>query len=158
MTAFDRAAAEDFLFHEAALMDAADWDAWLALFLPEASYWVPARVDQPDPIEEVSLIYDDLALLQARVAQLKHPQHYSNLPAVRASRHISNVRLASVSDSAAIVQSKLLMVEKAADLQRIYSGQATHDLRFVEGGIRIAAKKVVLLTCDAALEQMVLPL
>ena len=155
---FDRAAAEDFLFHKAALMDAADWDNWLALFLPESTYWVPARVDQPDPIEEVSLIHDDLALLQARVAQLKHPQHYSNLPAVRASRHISNVRLASATASEAVVQSKLIMVEKTADQQRIYSGGSTHHLRFIDATIRIAAKKVILLTCDAALEQMVLPL
>ena len=40
-------ACEQFLLHEARLLDEGRFDEWLALFTPDAWYWVPA---EPDPI------------------------------------------------------------------------------------------------------------
>jgi 3-phenylpropionate/cinnamic acid dioxygenase small subunit len=147
-----RAAAEDFLFHEARLLDETRYDEWLALFLPDAYYWVPCRPEQPDPLEELSLVYDDFPLMQARVAQIRHPQHYSNIPGVRASRHVSNVR---VSDHT--VHSKLLMITAHGDSQSVFSATVTHELREVEGALRIVSKKVLLVNCDAGFEALLLP-
>ncbi len=152
----DRAAAEALLFLEAELLDAMRWDDWLELFLPDAIYWVPSRPGQTDPLEEVSLIYDDLPLLQARVAQLKNPLHYANLPAVRASRHISNVVVTPTKDGIG-VRSKLLMVESRRDEQKVFGASVTHVLRTTGDGLRIAAKTVVLLNADGAHEQLVVP-
>jgi benzoate/toluate 1,2-dioxygenase beta subunit len=152
----NRAAAEALLFLETELLDAMRWDDWLRLFLPEAIYWVPSRPEQTDPLNEVSLIYDDLALLQARVSQLKNPLHYANLPAVRASRHVSNVVVTPIEGGIG-VRSKLLMVESRRDQQMVFGASVTHVLRATAEGLRIAAKTVVLLNADGAHEQLVVP-
>jgi hypothetical protein len=58
---------EQFLLQEARLLDDGKFDDWLALFALEAWYWVPSEPNQADPVETVSLIYDDRRLLETRV-------------------------------------------------------------------------------------------
>src|ERR1700740_3674623 len=65
-TGLDLHRCEQFLAHEARLLDEGKFDDWLALFTPDAWYWVPSEPDQPDPHETVSLIYDDPRLLETR--------------------------------------------------------------------------------------------
>ena len=47
---FDLRRCEQFLLHEARLLDDGKFDDWLALFTPEAWYWVPSEPDQADPV------------------------------------------------------------------------------------------------------------
>jgi len=77
---------EQFLIHEARLLDEGKFDGWLTLFTPDAWYWVPSEPDQPDPHETVSLIYDDRRLLETRVRRLASPRMYSQEPRSRTSR------------------------------------------------------------------------
>ncbi|MBV9969377.1 MAG: hypothetical protein JO228_05285 [Xanthobacteraceae bacterium] len=70
----DVRACEEFLLYEARLLDEARFDDWLALFTPDAWYWVPSQPNQPDPLETVSLIYDDRRLLETRVRRLASPR------------------------------------------------------------------------------------
>jgi 3-phenylpropionate/cinnamic acid dioxygenase small subunit len=84
---------EQFLLHEARLLDEGKFDDWLALFTPEAWYWVPSEPDQADPAETVSLIYDDRRLLETRVRRLSSPRMYSQEPRSRTSRIIANVTI-----------------------------------------------------------------
>ena len=84
---------EQFLLHEARLLDDGKFDDWLALFTPEAWYWVPSEPDQADPVETVSLIYDDRRLLETRVRRLASPRMYSQEPRSRTSRMIGNVSI-----------------------------------------------------------------
>ena len=77
---------EDFLVHEAALLDDGRFDAWLALFTDDACYWVPSEPNQTSPHETVSLIYDDRRLLETRVRRLASPRIYSQEPRSRRSR------------------------------------------------------------------------
>ena len=74
------------MLHEARLLDDGKFDDWLALFTPEAWYWVPSEPDQADPVETVSLIYDDRRLLETRVRRLASPRMYSQEPRSRTSR------------------------------------------------------------------------
>src|SRR5580693_5016760 len=76
---------EQFLLHEARLLDDGKFDDWLALFTAEAWYWVPSEPDQADPVETVSLIYDDRRLLETRVRRLASPRMYSQEPRSRTS-------------------------------------------------------------------------
>ena len=46
---------EQFLFQEARLLDERLFEEWLALFSDDGVYWIPARIKQEDPIEEVSI-------------------------------------------------------------------------------------------------------
>ena len=63
---WDRQDCEDFLLHEARLLDEARFDEWLALFTPDAQYWVPSEPKQQSPHDTVSLMYDDRRLLETR--------------------------------------------------------------------------------------------
>ena len=73
MTALlSRAAAEDFLFHEADLLERWRLDDWHGLFLPDARYEIPA-LDDPggDPRTSQFFVADDAELLAARITRLK---------------------------------------------------------------------------------------
>jgi len=65
---------EDFLLHEARLLDEGRFDDWLSLFTPDARYWVPSEPDHASPLDTVSLIYDDRQLLETRVRRLASPR------------------------------------------------------------------------------------
>ena len=153
----DRAAVEDFLFHEADLIDGGRWEEWLALFTDDAWYWVPARPGQPDPINELSLIYDDIATLQVRVARMRHPAHHANQPVVRSAHHISNIRITRLADDGCTVASRLLMVDQRGEIKRLFSARVEHGLRLVESRLFIASKKVELLDADLPHEELVVP-
>src|SRR5260370_42592678 len=74
---------EQFLLHQARLLDDGKFDDWLAVFTPAAWYWVPIGPDQADPVETVTLIYDDRRLLDARVRGLASPRSDSQEPRSR---------------------------------------------------------------------------
>jgi len=154
---FDRPTIEDYLFHEAELLDSGRWSEWFNLFTDDAYYWVPAHPGQKDPYNEVSLIYDDIATLQVRVNRMNHPAHHANQPAVLGAHHISNVRLLSAINGECRVASRLLMVDRRGDALRIFSARVEHSLRLFEGRIRIAWKKVELLGAEGPHEELVIP-
>lgn len=89
-----RLAVEDFLYHEAALLDAWRLDDWLALFTEDCRYFVPAT-DLPDgdPRATLGLIDDDRARLQGRVDRLNSAKAYREFPWSRTTRLVTNVRL-----------------------------------------------------------------
>src|ERR1700689_752573 len=131
---------EQFLLHEARLLDDGKFDDWLALFTAEAWYWVPSEPHQADPVETVSLIYDDRRLLETRVRRLASPRMYSQEPRSRTSRIVANVSIEEAERDAARVRSKFAMVEFRRDSQRLFAGTAFHRLVQTDGGLRIAWK------------------
>jgi benzoate/toluate 1,2-dioxygenase beta subunit len=157
--ALDVAACEQFLFHEARLLDEARFDQWLALFTADAWYWVPSQPDQQSPRDTVSLIYDDRRLLETRVRRLMSPRIYSQEPRSRTSRIVANVTIeeAAADGHACTVRSKFQLLEYRRNAQTAYAGTSLH--RFVRDGadIRIAWKRVDLVNCDAALEGLLVP-
>ncbi len=148
---------ERFLLQEARLLDEAKFDDWLALFTPDAWYWVPSQPDQPDPHETVSLIYDDRRLLETRVRRLASPRMYSQEPRSRTSRTIANVTIEEAQPTACTVRSKFVMIEFRRDSQRIFGGTAFHRLVQTENALRIAWKRVDLVNCDAPMDGITIP-
>src|SRR6266481_6423019 len=67
----DRSAVERFLFQEARLMDEHRYDEWLALWDPDATYWIPCNADDIDPTRNVSVVYDRRGQLRNRIQRLK---------------------------------------------------------------------------------------
>jgi 3-phenylpropionate/cinnamic acid dioxygenase small subunit len=148
---------EQFLLHEARLLDDGKFDAWLALFTPEAWYWVPSEPDQADPVETVSLIYDDRRLLETRVRRLASPRMYSQEPRSRTSRMIGNVTIEETGKGFATVRSKFMMIEYRREQQRLFGGTALHRLLQTDGRVMIAWKRVDLVNCDAPLDGITIP-
>jgi 3-phenylpropionate/cinnamic acid dioxygenase small subunit len=160
---------EQFLLHEARLLDEGKFDEWLALFTPDAWYWVPSEPDQADPVETVSLIYDDRRLLETRVRRLSSPRMYSQEPRSRTSRMVANVTIEEAGPLPALprararegwgctVRAKFMMIEYRREQQRIFGGTMLHRLVLASGRILIAWKRVNLVNCDAPLDGITVP-
>jgi benzoate/toluate 1,2-dioxygenase beta subunit len=164
-SALDRAACEIFLIDEARLLDDGLFDDWLALFTPEAHYWVPNEPNQQSPLDTLSLMYDDRRLLETRVRRLASPRIYSQEPRSRTSRIVTNVTIEDATSQTTfesigegtLVRSKFTMVEFRREEQRLFAGTYFHRLVRGESGIRIAFKRVNLVNCDAPLDGLVVP-
>jgi len=148
---------EQFLVHEARLLDEGKFDDWLALFTPDAWYWVPSEPDQPDPHQTVSLIYDDRRLLETRVRRLASPRMFSQEPRSRTSRIVGNVTIEANDRNSATVRSKFVMIEYRREQQRIFAGTALHRLVQANGRVMIGWKRVDLVNCDAPLDGITIP-
>jgi 3-phenylpropionate/cinnamic acid dioxygenase small subunit len=155
--AFDTAECEQFLIHEARLLDEARFDEWLALFTADAWYWVPAEPGQASPRDTISLIYDDRRLLETRVRRLASPRIYSQEPRSRTSRIIANVTIEEAEGAACTVRSKFQLLEYRREEQRTFGGTCFHRLVRGGNGIQIAWKRVDLVNCDAPHEGLVVP-
>ena len=154
---WDRQLAEDFLLHEARLLDEARFDEWLALFTSDAQYWVPSEPDQQSPHDTVSLIYDDRRLLETRVRRLASPRIYSQEPRSRTSRIVANVTVEESGPDHALVRSKLMLIEFRRNEQRLFGATCWHRLARQGGALRIRLKRVDLVNCDAPMDGLVVP-
>src|SRR3984957_13669629 len=154
---FDLRGCEQFLLHEARLLDEGKFDDWLALFALDAWYWVPSEPDQADPVETVSLIYDDRRLLETRVRRLASPRMYSQEPRSRTSRIVTNVTIEEAGKNACTVRSKFVMIEYRREQQRLFGGTMLHRLAQTDGRIMIAWKRADLVNCDAPLDGITIP-
>ncbi len=120
-------AVERFLIEEAELLDGGDYDKWLDLFAEDARYWVPSHPAQANPVDDISLYYEDRALMHARIGRLRHPRAMG-LP-VRTSHLLGNIRVTGRTEQGdVIVRSRFQMLEFVLDEQRLHGGAVTHHL------------------------------
>lgn len=143
---------EEFLIREVALLDDRRFEDWVELFTEDGFYWAPATPDQESPQEEVSLFYDDVAMMRTRFARLRHPRVHSQTPPSRTSHMISNVLIeAHNAELGALeVSARFMMLEfRPGNEQRCFGGRYDYALlRDREAGFRIAAKKATVLNSD----------
>jgi p-cumate 2,3-dioxygenase beta subunit len=142
--AVTRQEVEDFLYEEAALLDAWRLDEWLALLTDDAYYRVPSN-DRPeaDPRATLFTIADDMARIRARVTRLKDRSAHAEAPPSRTRRLITNVR---------IVERQPLRVEanfavyrhRSNDDVRQYVGRYRYLLRRDGGKLKIAGREAIL--------------
>ena len=156
----DRAAFEDFLIHEAILLDERRFRDWMALFADDGTYWVPAVPDQKSPFEEASLFYDDRELMKTRIERLEHPRIHVQTPPSRTAHIVGNIMVeeADAAKGEYAVGSTFIMVEYRDDTQRLFAGRQRHRLRRHGDTFRIVQKRVDLINCDAAFEAMAVPI
>jgi len=142
---------EQFLFHEARLLDTQQLEAWLELFTDDATYWVPLERGQKDPMETSSIIHDDRTLLELRVKQARHPRAHARLPLARTVHQVGNV-IAENSGDEIKVTSTLQVVEFRNEKQRLYGALVEHRLRPANGSFKIAHKRVELVNSEGELD------
>lgn len=147
---------EQFLFHEARLIDEQRWDEWAALWTDYGTYWVPATHGQPDPLHHVSLMYEDKLLRSIRLKRYSHPNAPSLQPQPRSVHLISNVMLDEHDPETGVctVNSRFIMLEYRRDQQQTYGGAVSHELVRDGDTFRIQHKKVEIVNCEAALENI----
>jgi p-cumate 2,3-dioxygenase beta subunit len=142
----ERSTVEDFLYHEAALLDEWRLTEWLALCEPDVTYRVPsAQTRGEDPQASLYLVADDAARLRARVARLLDPHAHAEFPHSRTRRLITNVRLVAREDGVLRVEANFVVhrFRRGGDV-RTYVGRYRYRLRETAAGLRIGAREAIL--------------
>ena len=160
MAGIDRARLEEFVMHEARLLDERRFREWMGLFTDDGTYWVPAVPDQKNPFDEASLFYDDRDLMKTRVDRLEHPRIHVQTPPSRTAHLVGNTLIEAVDEvkSEYVVGSTVIMVEYRDEQQRVFAGRQHHRLRREGASFRIVQKRVDLINCDSAFEAMAVPI
>ncbi len=139
-----RAEIEDFLYHEAALLDAWRLDEWLALLTEDATYRVPSN-DAPgaDPASALFTIADDMHRLRGRVTRLKDPHAHAEFPRSRTRRLISNVRI--LERQPLVVEANFIVHRfRANESVRQYVGRYRYGLVLQDGKLKINSREAIL--------------
>jgi len=137
------------LEREARLLDQLRYEDWLKMYAAECIYWVPSTPGAGDPRREISVMFDDRRRLEDRVYRLRTGFAWSQAPASRTVRMISNVEVfATARDDTRMLRSNFLISEFWGDETRVLTGWVGH--RVVRDGAQwmIQAKQVNLIDCD----------
>lgn len=152
-----RAAVEQFLIRESALLDDGQWEAWQQLYTADAVYWMPLDSAQPDGEQHVSLIYDNRTLLDLRCRRLRDADDASSLalqPFPRLLRFLSNVTVARADDGALRAGARLLAAQLGGGTLQQFHARVEWTLTGAAPDFRIARKRVDLLTAGTPLRDI----
>lgn len=138
---------EDFLYHEAALID--DWKTqeWANLFTEDAEYLIPPT-ENPDANKDTALfiINDDYHRLQQRAIRLGKRTAHSEFPHSIARHMISNVRIASQSSKEVVVDYNQVVYRSKRQITDTYICSVQQNLIPDGETFKIRSKRVVLAT------------
>ncbi|MCR9134781.1 MAG: aromatic-ring-hydroxylating dioxygenase subunit beta [Alphaproteobacteria bacterium] len=140
----------DFIYDEARMLDEGRYDEWLALWLDDGHYWMPLDYKQTDPHLVTSLLYEDMFMLRLRVERLNGARTFSQKPKSRCHHVIQRPFVDEMDGDRFVTNTSMHYVETRLDEQFLLALTATHELRLVDGALRIASKRVDLLNSDAA--------
>lgn len=149
---------EQLLYTEASFLDRPDLDRWIELYTEDGTYWMPAIPDQADPLNHISIFYDDRVLMEVRRRNFVHPAAASKEYPVRASHIISNIRVQQLDEKTGdcTVTSNFHCFMYYRDKQTPYAGTYTHELVRRDDTYRIRSKRVDLINCDAVLNTIII--
>jgi 3-phenylpropionate/cinnamic acid dioxygenase small subunit len=155
---------EDFLVHEAELLDEGRFEEWHALFTAEGTYVIPLS-DEGDPSRYASLVYDDPLRLEERVYHLSQVPFPSQSPRSRTLHLVSNVRVRSAESAGsrfAALSNQVICEMRLGDFrqvglgeQRVFAAEVRHELEVHgESEFRIASKTIRLLNRGAPMSNL----
>ena len=141
-----RAEVEDFLYHEAGLLD--DWklNEWEALLTDDAAYYVPPNdVLEGDHRSTLFIVADDRERIRQRIIRINDPNCHAEYPKSRTRRMISNVRLAGVEGDLVTVTANFVCYRfRRYERIREYVGGYRYVLRHSGDSFRIKERRVFI--------------
>ena len=144
--------AQDFVAHEAALLDAGRFDDWLALFAEDGHYWVPLQgAAQADPLSHNSIAYEDRLLLQLRIERLKNPRAHSQHPKSHCQHVLQRSVIEHDDERGLALSTPFIYVEARGEEQVLLAGTCRHLLVRHAEGFLIRQKRIDLLNAGRAL-------
>jgi p-cumate 2,3-dioxygenase subunit beta len=141
-----RAEVEDFLYHEAALLDEWKLKEWEALLTDDATYYVPPN-DQLDSDHRntLFLVADDRERIRQRIIRINDPNCHAEYPRSRTRRMISNVRILGVDGDLVTVAANFVCYRyRRYERIREYVGAYRHILRRSGDSFRIKERRVLI--------------
>jgi p-cumate 2,3-dioxygenase subunit beta len=140
-----RAEVEDFLYQEAALLDAWNVEEWLRLWSEDGHYVVPTN-DNPDadPENDLMYIYHDVRLLKGLTVRLQSVRAHREYPWSTTRHIVTNVRVSEDADGDIGVQAGFMVWRFRNQDSDCYVGGYTYRLVRADDGLRIRLKRVTL--------------
>ncbi|MFC5134751.1 MULTISPECIES: aromatic-ring-hydroxylating dioxygenase subunit beta [Haloferacaceae] len=146
---------EEFLHHEAELLDDKRLHDWFELLTEDIEYLVPRRVTRERGSERSEfsgkgfLYRDDHGTLSTRVERFDNDYAWAENPPSRTRRFVSNVRASELSNNEAddvAVKSNLLLYRSQGDTadHDLIVGEREDRLRRVDGEFKLAKRTVYL--------------
>jgi 3-phenylpropionate/cinnamic acid dioxygenase small subunit len=140
-----------FLYMEARYQDEHQYEAWEALWTDDGIYWVPANGTDIDPEKQMSIIYDNRSRISLRIKQLLTGKRHTQTPQSRLRRIVSNIELMGEHNGDIAVASNSMVFESSLRDDTIWAARNEYRLRYVDGELRMAYKKVTLVNNEKAL-------
>jgi 3-phenylpropionate/cinnamic acid dioxygenase small subunit len=157
---------EQFLFREARLLDERRFHDWLLLFTSDIHYWMASRANRyprsskaitilnPERYleedmsgtDELALFDETLATLTARVARLDTGMAWSEDPPSRTRHLITNIEvMPDASGSEVAVHCNFIVYRSRGEAEQdFYVGAREDRLRWIDGGWKIARRRMIL--------------
>jgi len=141
-----RTQVEDFLYHEAALLD--DWklEEWQELLTDDACYYVPPNDQlEGDHRNTLFLVADDRERIRQRIIRVLDPNCHAEFPKSRTRRMISNVRIVSVEGDLVTVTTNFVCYRfRRYERIREYVGAYRYVLKRSGESFRIKERRVLI--------------
>jgi len=150
---------EEFLFHEAELLDERNIEEWLDLLTDDIRYWMPMRrnvkfgeLDREFTREgqDINWFDEGKDTLERRVKQILTGVHWAEEPLSRICHFVTNVQILnaapSASDPAEVsVKCRFLIYRNRVETETDFLiGKREDTLRKVGGSWKIAGRKIIL--------------
>jgi len=153
---------EQFLYHEARLLDSWSWNEWLKLFAEDIRYWMPLRrnrlrrerTDTELPTDiQMALIDDDITQLRMRVQQMGSGRHWAEDPPSRCRHLVTNVGVEEGAGGELTVTSNFILYRNRLETEvDIWAGMREDVLR-PAGDSFLIAKRTILLDQNVVLSK-----
>ena len=140
----------ELIWHEAALLDAKDYQAWDALWTDEGRYVIPIDPDTDDFDGSLNMVNDDTRMRRMRIERLTSGYSMSALAAARTVRTVSRFTVEERTEDSITVKSAQILVGFKRDDQRTLAADVTHRIRYTESGPRLDLKVIRLVNSQAA--------
>ena len=143
-----------FIYREARLQDDHAYDEWEALWSDDGVYWIPVNGEGADPENEMSIVYDNRSRISLRIRQFHTGKRFSQTPRSRLRRIVSNIEILESDGDQIRVTSNAMVFESNTRGDTVWASRNEYKLRRVDGTLRMALKKVVLVNNETALYSM----
>jgi 3-phenylpropionate/cinnamic acid dioxygenase small subunit len=144
---------EQFLYAEAALLDARRYRDWLGLLADDIHYWMPIRrtVTNSDMDREftrpgaMAFFDDDRTVLEMRVKKLEAGSAWSEDPPSRSRHFVSNVRILAVEGDEITVEAAFHLYRTRLNTEvDSWVGRRVDVVRRTAEGLRLARRHIFL--------------
>lgn len=141
---------EQFLYLQAELLDAKQWQAWMDLFDAQGVYWMPVERSQTEWEGSPSIFAEDKLMMEIRKGRITHPNAWSQAPMWETNHLVSHIAIESADAQQIQVRSRFHMMELRRDTVRHFGGSYRHTLvRDAAGALRIRLQRVDLFNGQA---------
>jgi benzoate/toluate 1,2-dioxygenase subunit beta len=144
-------AVEQFLYHQADLLDRKEWERWIGLFTDDGVYWMPPEPSYTTWDGTPAIFAEDKNLMQVRMGRVLHPDAWSQRPLWGTNHVVSNVIIEKEAKNGDVIaRSRFHMLELRRDDVRHFAGSYMHELKKTKEGYRIKLQRVDMTNAQAA--------